>query len=100
MGEPEVSQSSNLCSDSSTWKLRWGQDCRWFAKHDPGCTHYKDYGQRTHCKKTCKLCKFGNKPVSGNQWTGALYQYMPSVSQLAPCANWDGKVQGCDGEPS
>jgi len=86
------------CEDSATWKLYAKYGCAWFASNDAGCTHYKDYGQRTHCKKTCNTCPVVlNQNTNANPWHSALYKYMPSVNDLAQCANSGGQMQGCDG---
>jgi hypothetical protein len=92
-------RSLSGCQDSSTWSYGSVHDCAWFAKHDSGCTYYKDYGQLTSCRQTCGTCpKPVSQSTSANPWHGAWYHYMPSVSDLAPCAkNADGVQQGCNG---
>ena len=48
---------------------------RFFAEQDPGCTKYTDYGQRTHCKKTCGKCPPTAAEIEANKksnpWNGA-----------------------------
>jgi hypothetical protein len=95
------------CGDSTSWSAfgKGNYKCPFFAKNDPGCKKFKDYGQQTNCKKTCGKCPKtddnGNvkKTKSTNPWDGAWYKYMPSVNQLAQCANQGpGKeADGCEG---
>jgi hypothetical protein len=91
------------CADSTTWSAFGAGDykCTFFAEQDPGCTKYTDYGQRTHCKKTCGKCPPTAAEIEANKksnpWNGAWYEYMPSVSDTASCANYNGRIQGCDG---
>jgi len=85
------------CADSTTFNSP--RSCPWFHTNDPGCTKYRDYGQRTHCKKTCNTCPtVNNQNTDANPWKSASYQYMPSVSDLAQCAkSSNGQMQGCKG---
>eukprot|EP00933_Yihiella_yeosuensis_P065556 TRINITY_DN6943_c0_g1_i2.p1 TRINITY_DN6943_c0_g1~~TRINITY_DN6943_c0_g1_i2.p1 ORF type:complete len:994 (-),score=194.29 TRINITY_DN6943_c0_g1_i2:248-3229(-) len=88
------------CADSTSWKDLSRDGCSWYAKNDKGCKKYKDYGQKSHCQKTCDTCPIATdqSKKSGNRWLGAHYNYMPSVQELAPCAqSSDGTPQGCDG---
>ena len=98
--EPAEPRDLSVCSDSTTWSIfgKGTYNCAMFATKDPGCTKYKDYGQRTHCKKACGTCPAAvNQNSNSNPWHGALYEYMPSVNDLAQCANNNGKMQGCNG---
>jgi len=98
--EPAEPRDLSTCSDSAEWSI-FGQgnyNCAFFVKQDPGCKKYKDYGQRTHCKKACNTCPAAVSQVSNdNPWYKAHYEFMPSVNDLAQCANTGGQMQGCDG---
>jgi len=87
------------CADKSRWKNRAGRNCKWFAANDNGCTKYKDYGQRTNCKKTCNKCpQVYRQNSNSNPWHTAVYKYMPSAADLAKCAKRaDGSMNGCNG---
>ena len=98
--EPAEPRDLSTCSDSPTWSI-FGQgqySCAYFSKQDAGCKRYKDYGQRTHCKKACNTCPVAvTQESNANPWYNAHYEFMPSVNDLAQCANSGGKMQGCDG---
>jgi len=91
--------SSESCKDSSKWTdyRSWG--CEAYAKHDPGCKSLPDYGQRTHCKKSCGTCPSLERfERDENQWVDAEFEYLPSVAELAPCSeSHDGEMSGCSG---
>lgn len=91
--------SSESCKDSSNWTdyRSWG--CEAYAKHDPGCKSLPDYGQKTHCKKSCDTCPSMERfERDENQWVDAEFEYLPSVAELAPCSeSHDGEMSGCSG---
>merc|ERR1712157_187874 len=62
----------------------------------------EDEGQLTHCKKACGSCLTTvDQESSANPWHQAWYKYMPSVSDLAACAQGDdGATRGCEGGSS
>jgi hypothetical protein len=78
------------CADNPSWSDSYGDTCEWYGKNDPGCKTYSDYGQKTHCKKSCQLCPADL--TSSNPWTGADYVFMPSARDLATCSK-----DNCDG---
>mmetsp|Transcript_36397 Transcript_36397/g.117679 ORF Transcript_36397/g.117679 Transcript_36397/m.117679 type:complete len:942 (+) Transcript_36397:68-2893(+) len=87
------------CTDSTMWADVSGDGCSWYAKNDAGCKKYSDYGQKSHCQKSCLTCPSAEpQDDSSNPWRNAMYKYMPSVSDLADCAkNSGGSAPGCDG---
>jgi len=62
------------CADNTQWQNNYyGLSCKWFAANDNGCTHYKDYGQRTNCKKTCNKCpQVYRQNSNSNPWHTAV----------------------------
>jgi hypothetical protein len=64
------------CQDEASWHST--QDgfsfvtCDYISNLDPGCTNYRDYGQKTHCLETCDRCQ-DCCTSSGGCWFGVHY---------------------------
>mmetsp|Transcript_75439 Transcript_75439/g.157298 ORF Transcript_75439/g.157298 Transcript_75439/m.157298 type:complete len:855 (+) Transcript_75439:141-2705(+) len=95
--ESAVRELSDTCEDNSLWTDISGDGCDWYGKNDPACKKYKDYGQKSHCPKTCDSCPVAPGDTSRDPWNSAWYQYMPNAGEIAKCDLKTGDPNGCDG---
>lgn len=95
----KINEPPSTCSDSTIWSAKvegeFGKNCKWYHTSDPGCFQSPDVGQRTYCKKTCGTCQ--PETQFTDPWPVAWKQYMPSVNDIAQCANSNGDMNQCDG---
>mmetsp|Transcript_56063 Transcript_56063/g.119358 ORF Transcript_56063/g.119358 Transcript_56063/m.119358 type:complete len:526 (+) Transcript_56063:99-1676(+) len=50
------------------------RDCKWYAKEDPGCKIWYDFGQLSNCKKACGRCPDLSGDTSKDPWNDAEHR--------------------------